>query len=162
VMRRSELGRRDALTGLPNRRTFDEHLGSMFATGRDADQPFALVLFDIDHFKQVNDTQGHTAGDLVLQEVAAIAQRHMRAGEQIFRIGGEEFAIVIAGDRDAAVIVAERVRTAVERELGLPTLSAGVAAFPQDAHTRDQLFQRADLALYAAKQSGRNRVALAA
>jgi two-component system, cell cycle response regulator len=162
VLRRSELGRRDALTGLPNRRTFDEHLDSMFAPERRTGQPFALVLFDIDHFKQVNDTQGHPAGDRVLQEVASIALRDMRGSEQIFRIGGEEFAIVIAGDRDAAVIVAERVRTAVERELGLPTLSAGVAAFPQDAHTRDQLFQRADLALYAAKQSGRNRVALAA
>jgi two-component system, cell cycle response regulator len=165
VMRRSELGRRDALTGLPNRRTFDEHLGSMFATGRDADQPFALVLFDIDHFKQVNDTQGHTAGDLVLQEVAAIAQRHMRAGEQIFRIGGEEFAIVVSGDRNAAVMVAERVRLAVENEERvprLPTLSAGVAAYPDDAETRERLFQLADLALYAAKQGGRNAVSIAA
>jgi two-component system cell cycle response regulator len=165
VMRRSELGRRDALTGLPNRRTFDEHLGSMFATERDADQPFALVLFDVDHFKQVNDTQGHTAGDLVLQEVAAIGQRHMRAGEQIFRIGGEEFAIVINGDRNAAVIVAERVRMAVENEERvprLPTLSAGVAAYPDDAETRERLFQLADLALYAAKQGGRNAVSIAA
>jgi diguanylate cyclase (GGDEF)-like protein len=116
----------------------------------------------IDDMEQVNDTQGHPAGDRVLREVASIAQRHMRGSGQIFRIGGEEFAIVIGGDRDAAVIVAERVRTAVERELVSPTLSAGVAAFPQDAHTREQLFQRADLALYAAKQRGRNQVALAA
>jgi diguanylate cyclase (GGDEF)-like protein len=162
VMRRSELGRRDALTGLPNRRTFDEHLDSMFAPGRPTGQPFALVLFDIDHFKQVNDTRGHDAGDQVLRDVAAIAQRRMRAGEQIFRIGGEEFAIVIGGDRNAAVIVAERVRVAVESEPDLPTLSAGVAAFPEDAHTRDQLFQEADRALYAAKLGGRNTVSLAA
>jgi two-component system cell cycle response regulator len=162
VMRRSELGRRDALTGLPNRRTFDEHLDSMFAPGRATGQPFALVLFDIDHFKQVNDTRGHDAGDQVLRDVATIAQRRMRAGEQIFRIGGEEFAIVIGGDRDAAVIVAERVRVAVESESNLPTLSAGVAAFPQDANTRDQLFQEADRALYAAKLGGRNTVSLAA
>jgi diguanylate cyclase (GGDEF)-like protein len=162
VMRRSELGRRDALTGLPNRRTFDEHLDSMFAPGRATGEPFALVLFDIDHFKQVNDTRGHDAGDQVLRDVATIAQRRMRAGEQIFRIGGEEFAIVIKGDRDAAVIVAERVRVAVESEADLPTLSAGVAAFPQDAHTRDELFQEADRALYAAKQGGRNTVSLAA
>jgi two-component system, cell cycle response regulator len=165
VMRRSELGRRDALTGLPNRRTFDEHLDSMFAPERDPDQPFSLVVFDIDHFKQVNDTQGHTAGDRVLQDVASIAQRRMRAGEQIFRIGGEEFAIVISGDRNAAVIVAERVRTAVEfevREPRLPTLSAGVASYPDDAQSRDRLFQLADLALYAAKQAGRNTVAIAA
>jgi two-component system cell cycle response regulator len=162
VMRRSELGRRDALTGLPNRRTFDEHLDSMFAPGRATGQPFALVLFDIDHFKQVNDTRGHDAGDQVLRDVATIAQRRMRTGEQIFRIGGEEFAIVIGGDRNAAVIVAERVRVAVESESDLPTLSAGVAAFPQDAHTRDQLFQEADRALYAAKLGGRNTVSLAA
>jgi diguanylate cyclase (GGDEF)-like protein len=101
----------------------------------------------------------------VLQDVASIAQHRMRAGEQIFRIGGEEFAIVINGDRNAAVIVAERVRTAVEievREPRLPTLSAGVASYPDDAQSRDRLFQLADLALYAAKQAGRNTVAIAA
>jgi two-component system cell cycle response regulator len=165
VMRRAELGRRDALTGLPNRRTFDEHLDSMFALGREAEQPFTLVLFDIDHFKQVNDTQGHPAGDLVLQEVARVAHHQLRAGEQIFRIGGEEFAIVIPGDRSVGVTVAERVRSAIEREPReprLPTLSAGVAAFPEDGRMREDLFQRADLALYAAKQGGRNTVAEAA
>ncbi len=165
VMRRAELGRRDALTGLPNRRTFDEHLDSMFAPDREPGHPFALVLFDIDHFKSVNDTQGHDAGDRVLQDVATIALRQLRTGEQIFRIGGEEFAIVVPAGRNAAVIVAERVRSAVESEVRkpkLPTLSAGVAAFPQDASTREQLFQRADTALYASKQGGRNTVSLAA
>jgi len=165
VMRRSELGRRDSLTGLANRRTFDEHLDSMFSPQRETGRPFALVLFDIDHFKQINDTRGHPEGDRVLRDVATIARRQLRKGEQIFRVGGEEFAIVISGDRNAAVIVAERVRIAVEAEVcepRLPTLSAGVAAFPEDAHTRDQLFLKADLALYAAKQQGRNTVALAA
>jgi diguanylate cyclase (GGDEF)-like protein len=165
VMRRAELGRRDALTGLPNRRTFDEHLDAMFLPGSETGMPFALVLFDIDHFKRINDLQGHTAGDLVLKDVATLAQREMRAGEQVFRIGGEEFAIVIRGDRNAGVIVAERIRAAVEnerREPRLPTLSAGVASFPKDAHTRGQLFEQADAALYAAKQNGRNTVALAA
>ena len=165
VTRRAELGRRDGQTGLPNRRTFDEHLESMFAPDRPTGRPFALVLFDIDHFKSVNDTQGHPAGDRVLQDVATLAQRQLRTGEQIFRVGGEEFAIVVPGNRNAAVIVAERVRAAVEseaREPKLPTLSAGVAAFPEDASTRDQLFKQADLALYAAKQGGRNVVMLAA
>jgi two-component system, cell cycle response regulator len=165
VMRRADLGRRDALTGLSNRRTFDEHLDSMLARERETRQSFALVIFDIDHFKSINDTQGHPEGDRVLQDVARIAARQLRAGEQIFRIGGEEFGIVIPGDGATGVIVAERVRAAVEnepREPRLPTLSAGVASFPQDAQTREGLFQAADLALYAAKQGGRNAVSLAA
>ena len=165
VMRRADLGRRDALTGLSNRRTFDEHLDSMLAQEVKTGQPFALVIFDIDHFKSINDTQGHPEGDRVLQDVARIAARQLRAGEQIFRIGGEEFGIVIPGDGKTGVLVAERVRTAVQdepREPRLPTLSAGVASFPHDAQTREALFQAADLALYAAKQGGRNAVSLAA
>jgi diguanylate cyclase (GGDEF)-like protein len=165
VMRRADLGRRDALTGLSNRRTFDEHLDSMLSQWRETGQSFALVIFDIDHFKSINDTQGHPEGDRVLQAVASIAQGQLRAGEQIFRIGGEEFGIVIPGDGTTGVTVAERVRSAVEnevREPRLPTLSAGVASFPQDAPTREALFQAADLALYAAKQGGRNAVQLAA
>lgn len=165
VMRRSELGRRDALTGLPNRRTFDEYLDSMFMPGRDNGHGFALIIFDIDHFKHINDTEGHRAGDRALYDVAQVAQRVLRSGEQVFRIGGEEFAIVIAGDRNSAVIVAERVRVAIEcepRDPRLPTVSAGVAAFPDDATTREQLFQQADAALYASKQNGRNIVTLAA
>jgi two-component system cell cycle response regulator len=165
VMRRADLGRRDALTGLSNRRTFDEHLDSMLAQQRKTGQSFALVIFDIDHFKSINDTRGHPEGDRVLQDVASVASRHLRAGEQIFRIGGEEFAIVIPGDGKTGMTVAERVRSAVQnepREPRLPTLSAGVAAFPQDAQTREGLFQAADLALYAAKQGGRNAVSLAA
>jgi two-component system cell cycle response regulator len=165
VMRRADLGRRDALTGLSNRRTFDEHLDSMLAQERKTGQAFALVIFDIDHFKAINDTQGHPEGDRVLQDVARIAARQLRAGEQIFRIGGEEFGIVIPGDGKTGVRVAERVRAAVQdepREPRLPTLSAGVASFPHDATTREALFQAADLALYAAKQGGRNAVSLAA
>jgi diguanylate cyclase (GGDEF)-like protein len=165
VMRRADLGRRDALTGLSNRRTFDEHLDSMLAQERKTGQAFALVIFDIDHFKSINDTQGHPEGDRVLQDVARIAARQLRAGEQIFRIGGEEFGIVIPGDGKTGVRVAERVRAAVQdepREPRLPTLSAGVASFPHDATTREALFQAADLALYAAKQGGRNAVSRAA
>ena len=165
VMRRADLGRRDALTGLSNRRTFDEHLDSMLAQQRKTGQEFALVIFDIDHFKSINDTQGHPEGDRVLKDVARIAARQLRAGEQIFRIGGEEFGIVIPGDGKTGVLVAERVRSAVQdepRDPRLPTLSAGVASFPHDAQTREALFQAADLALYAAKQGGRNAVSLAA
>jgi two-component system cell cycle response regulator len=165
VMRRADLGRRDALTGLSNRRTFDEHLDSMLAQQRKTRQSFALVIFDIDHFKSINDMRGHDEGDRVLQDVARTAQDQLRGGEQIFRIGGEEFAIVIPGTAAAGVTVAERVRTAVQnepREPRLPTLSAGVATCPEDATTREELFKAADRALYAAKQGGRNAVSLAA
>jgi diguanylate cyclase (GGDEF)-like protein len=165
VLRRADLGRRDGLTGLPNRRTFDEYLDSLFTPGAQLGEPFALVLLDIDHFKRINDTQGHAAGDHVLRDVATVAVRQMRAGEQVFRVGGEEFAMIVHGDRDTGVIVAERLRVAIEsepREPRLPTISAGVAAFPKDAHTREHLFQQADLALYSAKQAGRNTVSLAA
>jgi len=162
VLRRSEQARRDGLTGLPNRRAFDEHLDSLF--GRSRVDELALVLFDLDHFKQINDRLGHPEGDRVLREVARVALREVRADEELFRVGGEEFAIVIFGGHPAAIAVAERVRTAVARQHrngSLPTLSAGVAACPHDATTKEGLVQQADLALYAAKEGGRNRVASA-
>jgi two-component system cell cycle response regulator len=163
VLRRSAIARRDDLTGLPNRRAFDEHLDGLLL--RAPGHEFALAIFDLDNFKQINDTQGHPAGDRVLQEVARVAWRQVRLDEELFRIGGEEFAIVILGDRQAALIAAERVRAAVaaqQRGHGLPTLSAGVAAFPADALTKEGLVQRADEALYAAKRSGKNTVVTAA
>jgi diguanylate cyclase (GGDEF)-like protein len=113
VLRRSEAARRDALTCLPNRRSFDGHLDALLSAAAPAESEFTLVLFDLDNFKQINDTEGHPAGDRVLREVARVALRQVRLGEELFRIGGEEFAIVIAGRREAGVIVAERVRAAV-------------------------------------------------
>jgi diguanylate cyclase (GGDEF)-like protein len=124
VLRRSQLATRDALTGLPNRRAFDEHLDTLFRRG--GEQEFALVLFDLDHFKQINDSQGHQEGDRVLRDVARLALRQVRLGEELFRVGGEEFAIVIASGRAGGVLVAERVRAAVadeRRSEHLPTLS---------------------------------------
>jgi diguanylate cyclase (GGDEF)-like protein len=161
VLRRSHAARRDALTGLRNRRAFDEHLDAVL---RDSGETgVSLVLFDLDNFKQINDQQGHPAGDRVLQGVARVALRQIRAGEEIFRVGGEEFAIVIYGREEAGRLVAERVRQAVaaEERNALPTLSAGVAAH-SEGQSRDDLVQEADLALYAAKQAGKNRVVLAA
>jgi two-component system cell cycle response regulator len=155
----------DPVSGAYTRDLLDAQLGRELARARRTDAAFSLCLLDIDHFKSINDTRGHPEGDRVLQDVARIAQGQLRAGEQIFRIGGEEFAIVIPGDGATGVKVAERVRTAVQNEPRvprLPTLSAGVAVFPQDAETRETLFQAADLALYAAKQGGRNAVSLAA
>ncbi|HKP17426.1 MAG TPA: diguanylate cyclase [Gaiellaceae bacterium] len=161
VLRRSGQARRDSLTGLPNRRSFDEHVDALLNRPRSLDQPVGLVLFDLDAFKQINDVHGHLAGDAVLQDVARVALREVRLNEDLFRVGGEEFAIVVIGDADDAVRVAERVRSAVaaqRRTPHAPTLSAGVASFPTDGRTKDELIHCADVALYAAKREGKNRV----
>jgi diguanylate cyclase (GGDEF)-like protein len=160
VLRRSSEARSDALTGLPNQRSFGEHLDTTLRTARSSGGQVALVLFDLDDFKQINDTKGHPEGDRVLRAVARVVLRHVRLGEEAFRIGGEEFAIVIAGGLEDGLRVAERVRSSIagqQREGGLPTLSAGVAAFPGQANSRDELVHRSDLALYAAKHQGKNR-----
>jgi len=160
VLRRSQLARVDALTALRNRRAFDEHLEALLR--RPDGDAFALILFDLDNFKQINDQRGHPEGDRVLRDASRIALRELRVGEELFRIGGEEFAVVVSGSVDAGRSVAERVRKAVEdSRANLPTLSAGVAAFTPGAETKDELVQRADLALYAAKQAGKNQVASA-
>jgi two-component system, cell cycle response regulator len=161
VIRRSSEARSDGLTGLPNQRSFSEHIDAVLRAARSSGGAIGLVLFDLDNFKKINDTRGHPAGDQVLRAVARLALREVRLGEEAFRVGGEEFAIVIQGTLDVGVSVAERVRAAVAtqpRDLLLPTLSAGVAAFPSQADTRDELVGMADLALYAAKHAGKNRV----
>ena len=161
VIRRSSEARSDGLTGLPNQRSFSEHIDAVLRAASSAGTPIALVLFDLDNFKQINDTRGHPAGDKVLRAVARLALREVRLGEEAFRVGGEEFAIVIEGTLEDGACVAERVRAAIAKQppdLMLPTLSAGVAAFPSQAGTRDELVRTADLALYAAKHDGKNRV----
>ena len=153
--------RHDLMTGLPNHRAFDEHLDAALRTALVADTEISLVLLDLDDFKRVNDTQGHPAGDEVLRMFGRTVRRAVRSGEEVFRAGGEEFAIVLRGDAAAARRVADRVREAVARrgaERPFPTVSAGVAGFPQDARTKDELVHKADVALYAAKRSGKNVV----
>jgi diguanylate cyclase (GGDEF)-like protein len=161
VLRRSDEARHDALTGLPNRRAFDEHLGGCIARSREDHESIALVLLDIDGFKKINDLDGHAVGDRVLRDVARTALRQVRISEEIFRVGGDEFAIVLRGDHEAARKVAERVRVAAvaqRRAAALPTLSAGIAVCPTDATGKDELFESADRALYAAKEAGRNTI----
>jgi diguanylate cyclase (GGDEF)-like protein len=155
--------RRDPLTQLPNRRAFDEHLERVLRDASGKNRRVSLALFDLDEFKQVNDTKGHLAGDRVLEVVASILAAHARSDERVFRIGGDEFALVVLGDVAAGFRAAERLREAVAGYEGpeeLPGFSAGVAAFPDHGRNADQLLRHADDAMYAAKGGGRNRVAI--
>jgi diguanylate cyclase (GGDEF)-like protein len=151
--------RRDALTGLLNRRAFDEHLDDLLER-----EQIALIMLDVDHFKLVNDTDGHAAGDVVLTTVGRVLLRTARANEQVFRIGGDEFALVILGDASDAASATKRLLHAVRdqrRGLALPTLSAGIADAAPGTTTKEELVARADAALYAAKDAGRDRLVVA-
>jgi len=156
----------DPLTGLPNRRAFANEAERMLKEGRRSGQHIAIGVADVDYFKQVNDRFGHQTGDLVLRQVAHALQKVLRAVDFIARIGGEEFGLLFReADAEQARQAAERLRAEVERrKIVLPggqsfdiTLSIGVAqAAPQDS--LEDVLREADLALYRAKQNGRNRV----
>jgi diguanylate cyclase (GGDEF)-like protein len=150
--------RRDALTGLPNRRAFDEQLEHLLEANGDG--PVTVALFDIDGFKAVNDTGGHAAGDEVLATLARIFMRTVRADEHVYRIGGDEFAVVIAGATEAGVRAGERILRAARlqrRGRSLPTLSGGVAHSAR-VESKQELLARADAALYQAKDAGGDRI----
>jgi two-component system, cell cycle response regulator len=162
----AEVARRDALTGLANRRAFDEALLREVARARRSGAALAVVVLDVDHFKRVNDAHGHAAGDLVLAEVAARARAALRAGDLLARVGGEELAAVLpAADLAAAAEVAERIRSGLAAAPVVAggaalavTASLGCAALlPSDADGAAVL-ARADARLYDAKRGGRNRV----
>jgi diguanylate cyclase (GGDEF)-like protein len=168
----SELATIDPLTGLPNRRLFDERLAAEWARASAQGKSLGLIAIDIDHFKQYNDSFGHPAGDECLKQVAAAIDSARRAIDVAARMGGEEFAILLPGaDAASTAAVAERVRRAVEAlalqhphaQGALVTISAGTAvASPADMADCSELIAAADSALYAAKASGRNRVAAGA
>jgi two-component system cell cycle response regulator len=152
----------DGLTGLHNHRAFQDYLEEQFQVAMRNKQPLAVILMDVDHFKQYNDTYGHQAGDEVLRQVAQILSAHVREGDFVARYGGEEFVIVLPRtDLESAVAVAERLREAVqsaEWRLRPVTGSFGVACIRPDMETRQELIEAADQALYQAKKNGRNRV----
>jgi diguanylate cyclase (GGDEF)-like protein len=157
----------DGLTGLPNKRAATDALKRMFAQASTTGSPLALLLLDLDHFKQINDQRGHAVGDQVLANVGAVLRSVLRIRDFAGRNGGEEFAVLLPDtDIPAAVAIAERVRTAIA-EISLPgtdvsvTASIGVGGFPEHASTPDRLERLADAALYLAKRHGRNRVELA-
>ncbi|PYP80271.1 MAG: hypothetical protein DMD35_05900, partial [Gemmatimonadetes bacterium] len=158
--------RTDPLTGLWNRHHFGERLQQTLSEADRRGSPVSLVLVDIDHFKRVNDSWGHQAGDAVLKQVARILQDGVREVDTCVRYGGEEIAVLLPDtDSQSAVDVAERLRTKI-RALPLHhgataisvTASFGVATYPETVKVRDQLFPAADKALYIAKHEGRDRV----
>src|SRR6185436_9029500 len=156
----------DGLTGLTNHRTFQERFGDLLERAARHGHRAAVLLCDVDHFKKVNDNYGHPIGDEVLRRVAKVLQEVPRKIDVPARYGGEEFAVLLDNvDVAQAKAVAERIRIeisklVIESEKGplSVTESIGVAAFPDDGRDRATLIERADLALYHAKHTGRNRV----
>ena len=155
----------DGLTGIYNRAAMDRSLEREVELSHRQDSHVSLLIIDVDHFKQINDTYGHSAGDAVLKSLVACINDTMRISDMLFRYGGEEFALLLAGtDMDGARQVGERIRAAVAaypfiyngRELDL-TVSIGVATLGRRDSAK-RLFNKADTALYQAKKAGRNQV----
>lgn len=156
----------DPLTQVHNRAYFDQKLGSEFGYAARYGDQFALIMFDLDHFKQVNDTYGHLAGDAVLEKLGVLLNQTVRTEDFVARYGGEEFAMICRGaTTEQAFQAAERLRKLVDEtdfsydgEDIAVTISAGVASYPeQPAEAAAELIDAADRALYASKQNGRNR-----
>ncbi|MFY3431821.1 diguanylate cyclase [Achromobacter mucicolens] len=153
----------DTLTGLLNRRGMDEALALLGAEGT----PVAIVAIDVDHFKRINDRYGHAAGDQALQALAGVMREGSRSGDVLTRPGGEEFVMLLPGaSMAAAIAIAQRLRARLAITEGSPlpasiTISVGVAHYPDQGATLEAVFERADQALYYAKNHGRDRVCAA-
>jgi diguanylate cyclase (GGDEF)-like protein len=157
----------DGLTGLKNRRYFDQLFEHESAVAQRNDLPLSLLIIDIDHFKKFNDTYGHEAGDNALKIVAGILQKQFRESDLVCRYGGEEFVVVMPGaTSEAAMDKASQLSSAVrdvaiihrEKDLGALTVSVGVASWPESGEKPLQILTLADRALYRAKEAGRNRI----
>ena len=163
----SHQARHDALTGLPNRREFEHRLARALADAATLDRRHAVLFLDLDHFKEVNDTSGHAAGDALLREIGAVLQRKLREGDTLARLGGDEFGVLLENcPPDVALRIADTLRAAVaefhfesraERvELGV---SIGLVAIVGSGASRSpEVLHLADTCCYEAKGSGRNRV----
>ena len=158
----------DELTGLSNRRCFDTTFEKEYLRASRYNNKLTLVMFDIDHFKAVNDTYGHQCGDFILRQVANAALQTFRKTDTVFRYGGEEFAVILTEtDIEQSIIPLERFRKTIQT-LGLTyqgqsvdiTVSIGACQLTSDIATKEQFLQKADEALYEAKNSGRNKTIL--
>jgi len=159
------LAAKDPLTGAGNRRAFVDRLRDVIARFERSGMPSSLVLIDIDHFKSINDTHGHSAGDEVLCRVSTLIDARIRDVDRLYRIGGEEFVVVLEGEHlESAYDLAEDLRERMDGKELLPgvsvTLSMGVAQI-RERESDDRWIRRADKAMYEAKRSGRNRVKVA-
>jgi diguanylate cyclase (GGDEF)-like protein len=161
---------RDPLTGLFNRRYMEESLEREIRRAIRNKEELALLMIDIDHFKQFNDTFGHQAGDTLLREVGTLLNKRSRGQDVACRFGGEEFALILAGaSREAALkradILCEEVRkmTVLHKgqTLGRISLSIGISAYPGNGRNADERVRKADEELYRAKTEGRDRVVVA-
>ncbi len=160
-----ETANRDPLTGTGNRMAFESQFDREITLASRHGTPFSLMIIDVDHFKRVNDRYGHLSGDCVLRDIASIIQRCIRTSDLLFRYGGEEFVLLLSNTEcRGAHRLAERIRKAVEKERfdylandARVSVSIGGACLTE-GETGNQLFQRADAALYSAKAAGRNRV----
>jgi diguanylate cyclase (GGDEF)-like protein len=158
----------DGLTGLHNSRYFKQVFPYELSRARRYAKPLSLIMMDIDHFKNLNDTYGHPKGDQVLAGVGKVLSNSLRAADFSFRYGGEEFAVLLPETRlEGAFLVAESLRDKMSKSLSpllgteaeqQITISFGVACFPNDGSSTDQLLKHADQCLYKAKKQGRNRV----
>ena len=153
---------RDALTDLLNRRHFERTMEAY----KQAGNPFALVIVDIDTFKTINDTMGHSVGDAVIKRVAAMLGSAFRGGDHVCRVGGDEFAIIVSDLTKADAAVIQRKMAVINEQLAVPengvpsvSLSSGVA-FANNKKAAEKIFENADLALYQVKKNGRNGCAV--
>jgi diguanylate cyclase (GGDEF)-like protein len=164
----NEEATRDALTGLYNKKYFLDKALDMLCSSASYDFPFSVFIFDIDNFKTYNDTNGHMEGDMVLSQIGRLLRENTRSTNIAARYGGEEFIVLLQNTQNhTALKCADNIRSIIEshpfpyrekQPLGCISISGGIATFPSDGETVEEIIKRADEALYAAKTAGRNRV----